>query len=267
MPDKPTSELSDAQIVTRCPTCETAFRVTPEQLDAANGMVRCGKCIGVFNAPEHLVVSATQPPTDNQNNEPDLLGELREEDQTLPQLTALIHNEFDDQQPTIQASNSLRKFLNRLAAVALGALVLSGQYIYFFSGELSRNENYRQLLISSCYYLGCKIDPFSDLTKLTINTFIIQSHPTQPGAVIVDMLIENRAQFRQPYPDIKVRFDDLQGELVAQRIFSPQEYISRHSSGRSPAPKNIASGRQAHISFSLVDPGLSAVNYLVELRN
>ncbi len=272
MSDKPSSEIngsekSASEIITRCPTCETAFRVTPEQLDAANGMVRCGKCIGVFNAPEHQVLSPTQPLTETQSTEPNPLSENHEIEQGLPRLTALIHNEFTEQQPSPKASNSLKGFLGRLAAVALGALVLTGQTIYFFSGELSRHENYRQILISSCYYLGCKIDPYSDLNKLSINTFIIQSHPTQPGAVIVDMLIENQAQFRQPYPNIKVRFDDLHGELVAQRIFSPQEYILRQNPQNSPAPKNIASGRQAHISFSLVDPGLSAVNYLVELSD
>lgn len=261
------SDTTSSEIITRCPTCETAFRVTPEQLDAANGMVRCGKCIGVFNAPEHQVLSPNQPPAKTKIPEPDLLGEHQEVDLPLPQLTELIHNEFTDQQPIFQPSKSLRKFLGRLTAVTLGALVFAGQTIYFYSGELSRNENYRQALISSCYYLNCKIAPYTDLNKLTINTFIIQSHPSQPGAVIVDMLIENRAQFRQPYPNIKVRFDDLNGELVAQRIFSPQEYISRQNPRRSPAPKNIASGRQAHISFSLVDPGLSAVNYLVELSN
>lgn len=261
------SDNTISQIITRCPTCETAFRVTPEQLEAANGMVRCGNCIGVFNAPEHEVLSPTEPPTETKNPEPHLLGEDQEIEQELPRLTALIHNEFAEQQPSPKASNSLKKFLGRLALVALGALVLAGQAIYFFSGELSRNENYRQALIDSCAYLGCKVDPYIDVDKLTINTFIIQSHPTQPRAVVVDMLIENRAQFRQPYPKIKLRFDNLHGKLVAQRIFSPQEYLSQQNPRRSPQPRNIASGRQAHISFSLVDPGLSAVNYRVELSD
>jgi predicted Zn finger-like uncharacterized protein len=250
-------------IVTRCPTCETAFRVTPEQLEIANGMVRCGKCIGVFNALEHQVVTTTEQPTEVACTESDLLSEQEEE--TLPRLTALIHNEFSERQVSRKPSTTMRTVFSRLAAIALGALILAWQYIYFFSADLSRNENYRQALIKSCYYLDCKIAPYSDLNKLVINTFIIQSHPSKPGAVIVDMLIENTAQFRQPYPRIKVRFEDLQGQLVAQRVFSPEEYITQQNPHRSPAPKNISSGRQAHISFSLVDPGLSAVNYLVAL--
>lgn len=45
---------------TRCPHCRTAFRVTAEQLVAARGAVRCGSCLKVFNAREHLV-SEQQP--------------------------------------------------------------------------------------------------------------------------------------------------------------------------------------------------------------
>jgi len=36
-------------MVTRCPGCATTFRVTPAQLQAQNGMVRCGRCATVFD--------------------------------------------------------------------------------------------------------------------------------------------------------------------------------------------------------------------------
>jgi predicted Zn finger-like uncharacterized protein len=36
-------------IVTRCPECNTTFRVAPPQLQAQNGMVRCGRCMTVFD--------------------------------------------------------------------------------------------------------------------------------------------------------------------------------------------------------------------------
>ena len=255
--------------MTRCPTCQTAFRVTSEQLLVANGMVRCGKCIGVFNAPEHQLASSTElskdPKDPKEPKEPKESEKTPEAAQPLPQLTELIHNEFTQQQPNPKQSKTVRTLVGRLAVTAVGALVLAAQIIYFTSADLSRNQDYRQALIDSCNYLDCKIAPFRDLSKLSINTFIIQSHPTQSGAVVVDMLIENKAQFRQPYPRIKVRFDDLQGQIVAQRIFSPAEYTAEKNSGRTSAIKNISGGRQTHISFSLVDPGLDAVNYLVEL--
>lgn len=42
-------------MLTRCPHCETTFRVTAEQLKARHGQVRCGACREVFDALESLV--------------------------------------------------------------------------------------------------------------------------------------------------------------------------------------------------------------------
>jgi predicted Zn finger-like uncharacterized protein len=39
---------------TRCPHCQTRFRVSTEQLQLREGMVRCGSCREVFNAREHI---------------------------------------------------------------------------------------------------------------------------------------------------------------------------------------------------------------------
>lgn len=41
-------------MLTRCPHCQTDFRVTPEQLKARQGQVRCGACRGVFSALDSL---------------------------------------------------------------------------------------------------------------------------------------------------------------------------------------------------------------------
>ena len=42
-------------MLTRCPSCATHFRVTPEQLKARGGRVRCGQCQNVFNALDSLI--------------------------------------------------------------------------------------------------------------------------------------------------------------------------------------------------------------------
>jgi predicted Zn finger-like uncharacterized protein len=59
---------------TTCPSCHAVFRVTPEQLDARGGKVRCGKCAFVFNAFDTLVtpietVSLMAPPLDETGRE------------------------------------------------------------------------------------------------------------------------------------------------------------------------------------------------------
>jgi predicted Zn finger-like uncharacterized protein len=43
---------------TRCPDCQTTFRVTPEQLKARAGKVRCGQCRSAFNALDSLLDEA-----------------------------------------------------------------------------------------------------------------------------------------------------------------------------------------------------------------
>ena len=44
---------------TRCPGCETVFRVTPAQLKARAGKVRCGQCQSVFDALDSLLDEST----------------------------------------------------------------------------------------------------------------------------------------------------------------------------------------------------------------
>lgn len=57
---------STTDLLTRCPQCQTAFRVTAEQLAVRNGRVRCGKCQHAFDAPSASidlpVASATITP-------------------------------------------------------------------------------------------------------------------------------------------------------------------------------------------------------------
>lgn len=46
---------------TRCPVCDTVFRVTSEQLRLKAGKVRCGHCQAVFNAFDQLLPETTTP--------------------------------------------------------------------------------------------------------------------------------------------------------------------------------------------------------------
>ncbi len=49
------------QMITHCKECDTYFRVSIEQLKAANGQVKCGCCMTVFNAIESLLESTEIP--------------------------------------------------------------------------------------------------------------------------------------------------------------------------------------------------------------
>lgn len=45
-------------LITRCPVCQTLFKVVPDQLRISEGWVRCGQCDEVFDASLHLVQSS-----------------------------------------------------------------------------------------------------------------------------------------------------------------------------------------------------------------
>jgi predicted Zn finger-like uncharacterized protein len=51
-----------SSLITICPQCQTGFRVTPEQLAARQGLVRCGSCAAVFNGFAALQKSAELSP-------------------------------------------------------------------------------------------------------------------------------------------------------------------------------------------------------------
>ncbi|KAB0632272.1 DUF3426 domain-containing protein [Burkholderia latens] len=49
-------------LATRCPHCETVFRLQQEQLSLHDGLVRCGHCQQVFNASQSLVPEPARQP-------------------------------------------------------------------------------------------------------------------------------------------------------------------------------------------------------------
>lgn len=51
--------MSDS-FVTKCPHCQTSFRVSHSQLSMARGVVRCGACLQVFNAAQQLLNKGTE---------------------------------------------------------------------------------------------------------------------------------------------------------------------------------------------------------------
>ncbi|MEF9963750.1 MAG: zinc-ribbon and DUF3426 domain-containing protein [Comamonas sp.] len=58
--------------ITRCPQCQTRFKVVDDQLRISDGWVRCGKCKAVFDALAHLVPGAAVPAPDQTQPAPAL---------------------------------------------------------------------------------------------------------------------------------------------------------------------------------------------------
>lgn len=50
-----------SQLLTQCPFCQTTFKVSDAQMQAASGVVRCGACMEVFLASQHRVILKEKP--------------------------------------------------------------------------------------------------------------------------------------------------------------------------------------------------------------
>ena len=57
-------------MITRCPSCQTYFRVHAEQLAARGGQVRCGRCARIFDALEYLIEETGAPHEPGSAHEP-----------------------------------------------------------------------------------------------------------------------------------------------------------------------------------------------------
>ena len=77
--------------LTRCPNCQTTFRLTATQLKKAKGKVRCGSCAHVFDARNYLLDSPATPtqPTAKPTPAP-------KKTPTPPANTSGHHDEFFD---------------------------------------------------------------------------------------------------------------------------------------------------------------------------
>ncbi len=55
--------------ITRCPQCNTSFRISEEQLQIAEGTVRCGSCLTVFQAESYLQEQGSPPVQGSQHDQ------------------------------------------------------------------------------------------------------------------------------------------------------------------------------------------------------
>ncbi|MBA54441.1 MAG: hypothetical protein CMK89_08305 [Pseudomonadales bacterium] len=136
-------------------------------------------------------------------------------------------------------------------------LSLAGQYLYFNFDSISRVSALRPYLEEYCPLIGCVPAPQSDVASIVGTNLVVRSHPYEKNALVIDVIIKNQAQFTQPYPDVQLNFEDINGEPVASRRFAPSEYISDKTIPLDSMPSDTP----IHLTLEIEDPGRNAVNY------
>lgn len=403
--------MTQSSLQTRCPKCETRFRVTDAQLSVAGGKVRCGNCMAVFNAVEHQVKGGTSgaettPPSpvaekqapqseqnftadddlifadnpeedaaegpyagtkltfsddelsdsfrtvneartgsfeteddDNQETideswaeamlsddtparkpepapqpvedqpekqpeeppEPQISGfsaEKKEEEPAEEQTPSQPHpakappereelslkqadepEEFFVDEPMTAASSPytnlrrepvsvggngggrLRTALWTLVVLALiGALV--AQVTWFQFDRLSSIPELRPFYEKGCEIAGCELKPLVNVEAIQSRKLVVRTNPDNRSQLVVDAVIINRAAFEQPFPAIALTFSNLNGDVVAQSVFTPDEYLA----GEGRELEAMPTDTPVRIVINIRDPGRDAVNYNIAFR-
>lgn len=405
--------MTHSTLLTRCPHCETRFRVTDEQLGVAKGKVRCGNCMEVFNAIEHQQADAAVKPEpastspaasgidglDDElvfEDDPDVDAaeghyagtrlnfsddelsdsfrnfdtqkqaafdetpddDLREQvdeswaedmlsddrpstdavsrrqiprepagrppsepveptmpDEPVPfelegrspaprkprtapadpQPTPAPEPEWDEpaaaepppppaDEPGIRATDHLqtpyhdlgrepialshrqeRSGFRRIVwtlVILAGLAGLVSQVVYFQFDRLSAVPELRPLYEKGCALVGCTLKPLIAIDQIQSRKLVVRTAPDDRNALVVDAEIVNQAEFEQPFPAIGLTFSNLNGDVVAQSVFEPADYLD----GEARSLTMMPAGKPVHIAITIRDPGRDAVNYNIVFR-
>jgi predicted Zn finger-like uncharacterized protein len=250
---------------TQCPHCDTTFRITPQQCQAAQGLVRCSHCSQVFNALEHLSnvpadfkLPSVQKPTQLQQaleSSLDTSGRSLE-DETASVLGDEEHHYDDEDIPDLfeqdeHQKRSLLGLLFWMLLVFLGIGILAGQYIWWAQRDWAlQHPDIRPALVSACEWLECTLPTTRNLSSFKVQRHIIRPHPTLPNAIQFDATFVNTATFPQPYPDLQLTFENVGAQPLARRRFKPSEYLHTQK-----PDAELAAGASVHLRLELVDMG------------
>ena len=156
-----------------------------------------------------------------------------------------------------------RAGLKTAALILLNIIAIAGlaaQHAYFNFDELARQDAYRPYYQIACEHLGCELPTRVDISKIQGTNLVVRSHPQEPNALVIDAIVYNRASYPQPYPDLRLAFQDINGKPIASRRFTPNEYIQ----DKGIDFQNMPPDTPVHLTLEIVDPGKSAVNYQID---
>ena len=146
--------------------------------------------------------------------------------------------------------------------ILLGLSALVAEIFWLQFEGWSRDTAIRPIYAVACDWLSCQLPVLRDVEKMSTRNLVVRSHPDLSGALIVDAIIVNEADFAQPYPVLELRFTSIDGNLVAGRRFQPAEYLSGELLGST----QMATLTPIRIELQIEDPGGEAVNYFLNFR-
>ena len=282
-------------LITTCSHCEARFRVTPQQLNARQGQVRCGRCNQVFNGFQAL----ERFPDDDTGSRLLAAAELAEREQGREAAAGGIDLPLEPEAPRATEPMPALETIAPIAeepppapyapparaarteapaepeltlempppqplsrawsfGVALMLLVLLAELAFAFRGPVAqRYPMLRPALEAACDALLCSVPYAREDGMLKLEDSEMLEVPGKPGEVALGARLRNLASVAQEYPHLELTLTDNSGQAAARRVFRPTDYL-----GRPVAPGEvIAPGVELALQLRLATPNLKATGY------
>ena len=278
---------------TRCPQCQTVFRITAAQLKARDGQVRCGRCQNVFRGDQHLVDRPERKverpagaPRKRSSRKPVRPAAAPDTSATVPKLSTVATAAVA---PTARAATSvahldrtrpwqaesddgpaempLRKRSTAGAllwgtASLLLVILLMAQAVVFYGAQLVRTQPALKPAIEfACRVLPCRHRLVIDMHRLDLVESAVTPHPRYDRALRVRATLVNRAEYVQPYPLLEVTLLNSQGQVVARRAYKPGEYLPKSQHRDTGLLPQVA----VTVKLDITGPGTEASGYEILL--
>lgn len=202
--------------ITHCPQCETAFKVSPQQLELAKGWVRCGRCAHVFEAAQHFETPPDIPtPPLASADAPSLFRAA-----VAPTVAA---NEVKPSKPLNQAATTADDgaALPIMWLFSSGVLVLALllQFVVAQRNWLAAEEPaLRPMLSALC---ACEVTWPREPEAVLIESSSFTENPE--GGYTVQLRLKNTQHHPVAMPALELSLTDLQDQVLVRRVFTAEE--------------------------------------------
>jgi len=279
---------------TLCPTCNTRFKVSQLQLDAHQGLVRCGRCQAVFNATDYLQDDQPSPQLDlpigpevirqpavetlpvpatreeiapgldertgaGQEHTDRQVIEQQEETEPAKLITGAQKITFADNPDALFSEPVKKKSAGPwIAGCLLLIIVLLAQAAYYFRTEIAASQPaLKTALLSYCNLLQCTVPLPQNADLMSIEASDLEADPAQSGVIALNALLRNHAPHAQAYPQLELTLTDTQEKPLARRTFRPAEYLKPDEDEK----QGLAANRELSVKLNLDTTDLKPSGY------
>ena len=263
-------------LTTRCPECNTAFRVHADQLSARGGRVRCGKCARVFDGVAQLVQDSPAVAVAPEPSPQLPLFEGARQSGARAGQTAITGAAGTPSAGTASPVRGLEhpwvdavpgpryRVLWSLFALLAG-LALIAQATYRFRTEIGLLlPQSRAFLEAACEFADCSVGLPRHADLLSIESSDLQMDPQRGTLIVLNALLRNRAQFPQEYPALELTLTDEGDRAVVRKVLRPADYLDARLSSEA-ATQGIGGGSETLVRVHFDASRVRATGYRLYL--